>query len=151
MRRIATLLVLAVGAVTAACGDDDNFFEGEFSLRVFETTDTCDGTSNVFQVLMEIDQISGNEFVVRFGDEAILEGTLNPDGVIVARGTSNAGGIEAEMLVNILVRRESTDGNGALTFDGTFPDVEGVCTQEFRWTRGDRLDSLAPSLPTEAS
>jgi len=151
MRRIAIPLALAVGAVTAACGDDDNFFEGEFSLTVFETTDTCDGTSNSFQVLMEIDQLEGNEFEVRFGDEAILQGTLNDEGVIVARGTSTAGGIEAEMLVNILVRRESTDGNGVLTFEGTFPGVEGVCTQEFRWTRGDRLDSLAPTLPTEAS
>jgi len=151
MRRIVTLIALAVGAVTAACGDDDNFFEGEFSLTVFETNDTCDGTSNTFQVLMEIDQIQGNEFEVRFGDEAVLDGTLNDEGVIVARGTSTAGGAEAEMLVNILVRRESTDGNGVLTFEGTFPGVEGVCTQEFRWTRGDRRDSFAPALPTEAS
>lgn len=149
MRRIGTALVLAVAIVAAGCDDEDSTFEGRFSVQVFETEDTCDGTTNGFQVELRIDRVGDNRFTVAFGDDAVLEGSLNSDGILVTQGTSTAGGFEADMQVNILVRRDLLEGNGVLVFDGTFPGVDGVCTQEFNLTRGSRLN-LTPSMPTEA-
>lgn len=142
-----TALLLAAALATGCDDEGDSAFEGRFSVQVFETEDTCDGTTNGFQVELGIDRVGDNMFEVAFGDEAILQGSLNSDGILVAQGTSNAGGVEADMRVNILVRRDLLEGNGILTYEGTFPDVEGVCTQEFNLTRGNRLD-LAPTLPT---
>lgn len=150
MRRIGTALVLAVAIVATACDDEDSTFEGRFSVQVFETEDTCDGTTNGFQVELSIDRVGDNQFQVMFGEDAVLEGSLNSDGILVAEGTSTAGGFEADMQVNLLVRRDLLEGNGILTFEGTFPDVEGVCIQRFNLTRGSRLD-LSPSIPTEST
>ncbi len=153
MRMFMLLLVTGMVVSTLACDDENDSITGTYNLFIVETLDTCDGTLNNNITSQIVISRNGNEFTVAFGDDGVLTGQLDDDGLIQAQGpvtvTVDVNGqsneVDAFMQIQILIRRETLESNGRLTYDGTHPSSPGLqCTQEFNAT-GQR-PSLIPLL-----
>ncbi|MEJ2151905.1 MAG: hypothetical protein P8Y29_02875 [Gemmatimonadota bacterium] len=151
MRTLMLLLVIGMVASTLACDDENNSITGTFNLFIGETTDTCDGVLNddiQSQIVISRD---GDDFTVAFGDDGVLTGQLDNQGLIQVQGpvmvTIEVDGqpteVDSFMEMQISIVREVLQATGRLTYDGTHPSSPGVqCIQEFGAT-GQR-PSLVP-------
>ena len=141
------------GCLTAAvaltgCGEDEQRgVEGRFTLFVSESRDTCDGQNNSFGSEITIAR-DGEDVTVTFGEEAVLTGTIDENGEILAQGIVEdlGGGRTTVLAIRIVVRRTSLESTGRQTFNGTFPGQAGTCVQEFSIV-GQRAN-LVPTLLT---
>ena len=127
-------------------GDPDSF-PGTYNLFIGETLDTCDGILNNDITSRIVIGRNGDEFTVAFGDDGVLTGQLDNQGLIQAQGPltvtivvdGQPNEVESFMEIQISVRRENVQATGRLTYDGTHPSSPGVqCVQEFGAT-GQRL------------
>ncbi len=151
MRTLMLLLVAMLAASASGCDDNKNTITGTYNLFIGETLDTCDGILNNDIVSQIVINRSGDEFTVAFGDDGVLTGQLDNNGLIQAQGpltvTIDINGqpneVESFMEIQISIIRENVQATGRLTYDGTHPSSPGVqCVQEFGAT-GQRL-SLSP-------
>jgi hypothetical protein len=145
------LLVTVLAASASGCDDDENSITGTYNLFIGETLDTCDGMLNAGITSQIVINRNGDEFTVAFGDDGVLTGQLDNEGLIQAQGpvtvTVDVNGelneVDSFMEFQILIGVESLQANGRLTYDGTHPSSPGVqCIQEFDAT-GQR-SSLSP-------
>ncbi len=151
MRTLMLLLVTVLAASASGCDDDENSITGTYNLFIGETLDTCDGMLNAGITSQIVINRNGDEFTVAFGDDGVLTGQLDNEGLIQAQGpvtvTVDVNGelneVDSFMEFQILIGVESLQANGRLTYDGTHPSSPGVqCIQEFDAT-GQR-SSLSP-------
>ena len=142
-------------AALVACDDEEEGLEGTFTFAFNETRDTCDGDpdTNVAQLTISIDE---EEVTVRFGEEAVLTGFVNDEGIIEVEGTAmvpvmvDGDTVVVESFMELQVGGLGSvrpEASGRLTYNGTHPAKPGEqCFQEFVGT-GQRA-SVAPFLPT---
>jgi len=157
MSRLPMLaLILAVAAVSA-CKKDEEGIAGTFNLVITETEDTCDGDENSFSTSISIEAAGEDDVTVTFGDQAVLTGFVDDQGIIQAQGPAMVPVpvegdtllVQSSMRIQLAVRRSRVDGNGDLAYDGTHPGAPGEqCEQDFN-VAGQRAN-LAPILPTES-
>ena len=140
-------LLAGLLALTACGEDEQRGVEGRFTLVVSESRDTCDNQTNSFGSEITITR-DGDDVVVTFGQDAILTGTIDENGEILAQGVveDQGGGRTTVLAVRILVRRTRLESTGRQTFNGTFPGVPGTCLQEFSIS-GQRAN-VVPTLFT---
>jgi len=153
MRTLMLLLVAVLAASASGCDDDSNSITGTYNLFIGETLDTCDGILNNDIASQIVISRNGDEFTVAFGDDGVLTGQLDNDGLIQAQGpltvTIDVNGqpteVDTFMEIQISISRTNVQATGRLTYDGTHPNSPGVqCIQEFGAT-GQRL-SLSPLI-----
>jgi hypothetical protein len=153
MRTLSLLLVAVLATSASGCDDDSNSITGTYNLFIGETLDTCDGILNNDITSQIVIGRSGDEFTVAFGDDGVLTGQLDNQGLIQAEGPltvtivvdGQPNEVDSFMEIQISVRRENVQVTGRLTYDGTHPNSPGVqCVQEFGAT-GQRL-SLSPLI-----
>jgi hypothetical protein len=151
MRTFMLLLATGMVASALACDDENDSITGTYNLFIGETLDTCDGILNDDITSQIVISRNGDEFTVAFGDDGVLTGQLDNQGLIQVQGpvttTIDVGGqpteVAAFMEMQISIVRESLQTTGRLTYDGTHPSSPGVqCIQEFSAT-GQRL-ALVP-------
>ncbi|HKY60325.1 MAG TPA: hypothetical protein VJP59_04870 [Gemmatimonadota bacterium] len=143
-------LVLLLGG-TLACEDDDLGFTGAFDLTITETDDACDGVENVIFSQVEISG-SAQDISVRFSDDAILTGGLNPQnffevsGNVIVPVQVDDDTVDVESFMEMIFevsgqgRRLEIEEGSSQTFVGTHPAAPGVtCIVEFVG-QGQRTD-----------
>jgi hypothetical protein len=140
MRTFMLLLVTGMVASVLGCDDESNSITGTYNLFIGETLDTCDGIVNDDIQSRIVINRNGDEFTVAFGDDGVLTGQLDNQGLIQVQGpittTIDVGGqpteVAAFMEMQISIVREILQATGRLTYDGTHPSSPGVqCIQEF--------------------
>ncbi len=140
MRTFMLLFVTGMVASALACDDENDSITGTYNLFIGETMDTCDGILNDDITSQIVITRNGDEFTVAFGDDGVLTGQLDNQGLIQVQGpvmvTIDVGGqpteVAAFMEMQISIIRESLQATGRLTYDGTHPNSPGVqCIQEF--------------------
>ncbi|CAN5879850.1 hypothetical protein BH20GEM1_BH20GEM1_06260 [soil metagenome] len=147
-------IALAAAAMAAGCENSPSTgVEGTYELTVSIHTDTCTGQPSAFGSEVMIER-EGDNVTFRFGDEATLTGTFNPeDRVMTVQGTilgndPDGGTFTGQMHMVARVTEGQFVSVGSITFEGTFPDVSGTCEQIFSST-GTRF-GLSP-LPLTGS
>lgn len=131
------LLVLAA----AACEDeDDEGVTGTFDLFVTISEDTCgDDASRSFWTRMTVEG-EGDDVVVRFGEDAVLDGFIDDQGFVQATGPATVAvpvgpdtvEVASTLQLQFGVRPSRSEVGGVLTFDGTHPAAPGEsCFWEF--------------------
>lgn len=140
MRTFMLLLVTGMVALALGCDDEPNSITGTYNLFIGETLDTCDGILNDNIQSRIVINRDGDDFTVAFGDDGVLTGQLDNQGLIQVQGpvmvTIDVNGAPNEvasfMEMQISVVREILQATGRLTYDGTHPNSPGVqCIQEF--------------------
>ena len=154
MRHRTWTIALATVVIAAGCETDPSTgVEGTYQLTVSIHTDTCTGQPSAVGSELTIDR-EGDNVTFRFGDEATLTGTFNPENrVMTVDGTflvddGEGGTFPGEMHMEARVTEGDFVAVGSITFEGTFPGVSGTCEQIFSST-GERL-GLSP-LPLTGS
>ncbi len=151
MRTFMLLLVTGMVASTLACDDEPNSITGTFNLFIREIEDTCDGTPNTDITSQIVINRDGDDFTVAFGDDGLLTGQVDNQGLIQVQGpvtvTIDVNGqpneVASFMEMQISIVRERLEATGQLSYDGTHPSSPGVpCIQTFGAT-GQR-PSLVP-------
>ena len=140
MRTFMLLLVTGMVAAVLGCDDESNSITGTYNLFIGETLDTCDGIVNDDITSRIVISRNGDEFTVAFGDDGVLTGQLDNQGLIQVQGpvmvTIDVNGqpneVASFMEMQISIVREILQATGRLTYDGTHPSSPGVqCIQEF--------------------
>jgi hypothetical protein len=141
MRHRIWTIALATAVLAAGCENTPSTgVEGTYELTVSIHTDTCTGQASAFGSEVTIER-EGDNVTFRFGDEATLTGTFNPedrvmtvDGTILVTDPESGGTFPGQMLVNARVTEDEISAVGSITFEGTFPGVSGTCEQIFSST-----------------
>lgn len=151
MRNLWTVSLTILGLTLAvACDDEaDGGIEGTYQLEVFESRDTCDGVTNDFFVPLTVER-DGEEVTLSFGDEWVLTGTFDNEGILQAQGTVEdlGGGQTTQLQLQIDFFRGGLEGNGRAIYNGTFPETGEPCQQDFTFRSRSKSGSLAPASPT---
>lgn len=141
MKRSWMAVPLLAVATAAGCEDEeDQGVRGTFDLFVTIAMDTCgDDASRVFSTRMTVEG-EGDDIVVQFGEDAVLDGFIDEQGFVQAMGPATVAvpvGADTVDVVSTLqlqfgVRPSRSEASGRLTFDGTHPAAPGVsCFWEF--------------------
>lgn len=152
--RWMTALAIAGLALGAGCDDEpeDETPAGEYEITVVENRDTCDGVRNDFGTTFELRSVDGR-VEIEFGGFPPLTATVGPEGALSAQGVveDNEDGTTTLRLRDVeFFQGGEVEGEGDLSFDGTFPDPEVTdpCVQEFTFVGQKVGAAMAPVLPT---
>ena len=145
-------IVFALSIAALACNSEDEEVTGTYTAIVFEDEDNCDGERDgPYPLRLEIAR-QGEGFSVEVNDAGTLTGDIRDDGILVVTGTvtggdppcSEIGACPRSVRLEMDIRRgRIVEGAGRITWNGTFPDVPGVCVQDIAFT-GSRQGALAP-------
>lgn len=150
------MIGLAIAGLTLGAGCDDEpeneTSAGEYDITVVENQDTCDGVRNDFGSTLEIRSVDGR-IEIEFGGFPPLTATVGPAGALSTQGVvedSEDGTTTLRLRDVVFFRGGQVEGEGDLSFDGTFPDpgVTEPCVQGFTFVGRKVGASKAPVLPT---
>lgn len=150
MSRRYPLLALWTGVALIGCENDPSVgVEGTYRLNVSIPVDECTGQPSSFSSEVTIER-EGDDVTFRFGDAAVLTGTIDNDTrIMTVDGTilvdlppPGTGTFPGFMQMEARVTEGELNAVGSIVFEGTFPGVSGTCTQQFL-AQGPRL-GLSP-------
>ncbi|MFN2421527.1 MAG: hypothetical protein ABR527_09160 [Gemmatimonadota bacterium] len=138
-------IVFALSIAALACNSEDEEITGTYGVFVFESEDTCDDVENSYNLLIEITR-QGDGFSVLINGSGPLTGDFRDDGILAVTGTitETDGTRPRQALFEMDIQRgRIVEGAARITWNGTFPDVPGVCVQDLDFT-GSRQDAAVP-------
>jgi hypothetical protein len=129
-------IVFALSIAALACDSEDDEITGTYTAAVFESEDTCDDRQDQYSLEIEIAR-QGDGFSVLVFGSGPLTGDIRDDRILAVTGTitETDGTRPREVRLEMDIRRgRIVEGAGRATWNGTFPDVPGVCVQDFDFT-----------------